>query len=271
MSATTVAGISALAGCAKPHHEVVTETATATSTALETVTAKARPERYAGRVPVNFGTSMPGIAETVPAAAGARAIALTFDACGGPHGSAVDQRLVDTLHEHAVPATLFVSSTWVDANPETTARLAADPLFRLENHGTRHLPLTVNGAAAYGIPGTRSPAEAMAEIDGNRELLSRYGVESNWFRAGTAHYDDVAVDIARDRGVTIAGYTVNGDFGATATPEQVAGNIVSAPDGAIVLAHMNHPGSGTAEGVHRALEQLRGSNIRFTFVDGTTP
>ena len=170
-----------------------------------------------------------------------------------------------------MPATLFVSSTWVEANPETTARLAADPLFRLENHGTRHLPLTVNGAAAYGIPGTQSPAEAMAEIDGNRELLSRYGVESNWFRAGTAHYDDVAVDIARDRGVAIAGYTVNGDFGATAAPVQVAGNIVSAPDGAIVLAHMNHPGSGTAEGVRRALEQLRGGNVRFTFVDGTSP
>ena len=52
---------------------------------------------------------------------------------------------------------------------------------------------------------------------------------------------------------------------------QVAGNIVSAPDGAIVLAHMNHPGSGTAEGVRRALEQLRGGNVRFTFVDGTSP
>ena len=81
----------------------------------------------------------------------------------------------------------------------------------------------------------------------------------------------MAVDIARDRGVAIAGYTVNGDFGATAAPVQVAGNIVSAPDGAIVLAHMNHPGSGTAEGVRRALEQLRGGNVRFTFVDGTSP
>lgn len=273
MSATAVAGMFALAGCSDPRRTpvTVTETATATSTVRETVSALAGPERYAGRTPTVFGMSMPGIVETVPVTPGRRAIALTFDACGGPHGSAVDQRLVDTLREYAVPATLFLSATWIEANPEATRSLAADPLFRLENHGTRHLPLTVNGAAAYGIPGTASPAEAMAEIDGNREQLSRYGVESNWFRSGTAHYDDVAVDIARDRGVAIAGYTVNGDYGATATPAHVAENIVTAPDGAIVLAHMNHPSSGTAAGVRRAVEELRGSAVRFAFLDGTLP
>ena len=269
MSATAAAGFSTLVGCAGPSGTTVTTTAT--TTVRETVTTFAGPERYAGRVPQTFGTSMRGIVETVPVTPGKRTIALTFDACGGPSGSAVDQGLIDALREYAVPATLFLSATWIDANPEATRKLAADPLFRLENHGTRHLPLSVNGQAAYGIAGTATPAEAIAEIDGNRALLADYGVESTWFRAGTAHYDDVAVDIARQRGVAIAGYTVNGDFGATAPANHVASALRHAPDGAIVLAHMNHPTSGTGPGVRRALEQLRGDAVRFTFLDGSRP
>lgn len=254
-----------------------TATSTATATVRETATAPTTtappppgPEHYAGRVPQAFGTSLPGIVETVPTTPGRRTIALTFDACGGPAGSAVDQYLIDSLREFHAPATLFVSSTWVEANPEATRHLIADPLFRLENHGTRHLPLSVTGAAAYGIPGTANPAEVMAEIDGNRALLASYGVASNWFRAGTAHYDDVSVDIARDRGVQIAGFSVNGDYGATASPGQVAANIEGAPDGAIVLSHMNHPQGGTGPGVRQALEALRGSDVRFTFLDGSS-
>lgn len=271
MSATAVAGFSALVGCAGPRGTTVTETETATTTVRETVTAYPGPERYAGRVPQMFGTSMRGIAEMVPVTPGRRTIALTFDACGGPSGSAVDQGLIDALREYAVPATLFLSATWIEANPDATRKLAADPLFRLENHGTRHLPLSVNGGAAYGIAGTKTPAEAIAEIDGNRALLADYGVESTWFRSGTAHYDDVAVGIARERGVAIAGYTVNGDFGATAPANHVASAIRHAPDGAIVLAHMNHPTLGTGPGVRRALEQLRGDAVRFTFLDGSGP
>ncbi|MCG7297310.1 polysaccharide deacetylase family protein [Corynebacterium afermentans] len=269
MSATAVAGFSALVGCAGPRGTTATETAT--STARETVTAYPGPEHYAGRVPQTFGTSMRGIVEMVPVTPGRRTIALTFDACGGPSGSAVDQGLIDALREFAVPATLFLSATWIEANPDATRKLAADPLFRLENHGTRHLPLSVNGEAAYGIAGTATPAEAIAEIDGNRALLADYGVESTWFRSGTAHYDDVAVDIARDRGVAIAGYSVNGDFGATAAADHVASAIMQAPDGAIVLAHMNHPTSGTGPGVRQALEQLPNDEVRFTFLDGSRP
>ena len=210
---------------------------------------------------------MPGIVDSVPTTPGARTIALTFDACNG----AYDQALIDTLKEHRVPATLFLAQPWITEHADVTRELAADPLFRLENHGTRHLPLTVNGAAAYGIPGTYSPAEAIAEIEGNAATLAQYGVAATWFRAGTAHYDDVAVRIATDGGVKIAGFSVNGDRGATASAAEVAAALQQAPDGAIVLAHMNHPSSGTASGVRTALTHLRSESVRFTFLDGTQP
>lgn len=225
------------------------------------------PDTYADAVPTTFGVSMPGIVDAVPTTPGVRTIALTFDACNG----AFDAALIDTLRQYRVPATLFLAQPWIAEHADLTRELATDPLFRLENHGTRHLPLTVNGASAYGIPGTSSPAEAIAEIVGNAETLAHYGIAATWFRAGTAHYDDVAVRIAADGGVKIAGFSVNGDYGATASTAEVAVAIEQAPDGAIVLAHMNHPSSGTAAGVRTALTNLQGESVRFAFLDGTSP
>lgn len=217
------------------------------------------PETYAGEVPTSFGTHLPGIVETVPTVPGERTIALTFDACGG----AYDAALIDTLREFEAPATLFLAQPWIDSHEDIARELAADRLFQIENHGTRHVPLSVNGHAAYSIRGTASPAETIEEIAGNAQRLADLGVRSTWFRSGTAHYDDVAVRIARDSGVRIAGFSVNGDRGATASASEVASRIQHADDGAIVLAHMNHPHSGTAAGVRLALEQLRDSNVRF--------
>lgn len=243
----------------QPSGSVSSTPATSTSVTTEASISMPSPDTYAGEVPTSFGTHLPGIEETLPTVPGERTIALTFDACGG----AYDEALIAVLREFEVPATLFLAQPWIDAHENVARELAADGLFQIENHGTRHVPLSVNGHAAYGIRGTASPAEAIKEIEGNAQRLAELGVRSTWFRSGTAHYDDVAVRIARDGGMRIAGFTVNGDRGATASAGEVASLIEHSEDGAIVLAHMNHPHSGTAAGVRLALEQLRDSDVRF--------
>ncbi|MBF6440170.1 polysaccharide deacetylase family protein [Nocardia cyriacigeorgica] len=223
------------------------------------------PHRFAGRAPQQWGTHLHGIHTHVATVPGRRTLALTFDGCGGPSGSAVDHRLLDTLREFGIAATLFLNHRWLTANPAVAADLAADPLFRLENHGTSHMPLSVNGTAAYGIPGTTDPADVVNEIETNRRYLrDTLGATSTWFRAGTAHYDDVAVEIAGLLGVRLAGFAVNADYGATASPDTVATHIRHAPDGAIILAHLNHPASGTAAGLRAALMTLRAEGVNFT-------
>lgn len=269
-----LAPLAPLAGCAANRSQTATTaavTATETSTTTTVVGEKGAsismldPSAYQ-QEPTQFGLHMPGIVDTVPTVPGARTIALTFDACNGE----VDEALLDTLREHHIPATLFLAQPWVEAHPDVARRLIANPLFMIGNHGTRHLPLAVRGQAAYGIPGTASPAEAIAEVAGNDRLLRSLGAAPVWFRAGTAHYDDVAVRIATDAGAKIGGFNVNGDFGATAGAAEVAQQILGAPDGSIVLAHMNHPGSGTAAGVAQAVAPL-GGGARFVFIDGTVP
>ena len=218
--------------------------------------------RYAGVTPVAFGLDVPGVVNRLPTKD--RVVALTFDACGGARGSGYDAALIDVLRTTRTPATLFLSQRWVLAHPDLTADLAGDPLFELANHGTRHQPLSVTGAAAYGIPGTAGPGEAFDEVSGNRQTLTSVtGVAPRFFRSGTAHYDDVAVRIARDVGETVVNFDVNGDAGATFGPQQVAAALESASPGSIVIGHMNQPTSGTAQGVATAVPRLVAEGFRF--------
>ncbi|GLW57065.1 polysaccharide deacetylase [Kitasatospora phosalacinea] len=221
--------------------------------------------RCAGQVPQQWGTDLPGVAATVPGGA----LALTFDACGGPGGNGYDAALIGTLRRLRVPATLFLNARWVDANPGPAAELAADPLFELGNHGTAHRPLSVTGRSAYGITGTGDPAAAYEEVAGNRaKLAALLGRAPGWFRAGTAHYDEVAVALVGQLGEQVAGFAVNGDGGATFTPAQVARTVAAAPPGSIVISHFNHPEAGTAEGYAQALPGLLDAGQRFVRLSG---
>ncbi len=218
--------------------------------------------RYAGVTPTAFGLDVPGVVNRLPTSE--RVVALTFDACGGARGSGYDAALIEALRATGTPATLFLNQRWIAAHPDLAAELAADPLFELANHGTAHLPLSVTGAPAYGIPGTAGPGEVFDEVDGNRRTLTELtGAAPRFFRSGTAHYDDVAVRIAGELGETVVNFDVNGDAGATFSARQVAAALQSVSPGSIVIGHLNQPTGGTAAGVAAALPRLTADGFRF--------
>ncbi len=218
--------------------------------------------RYAGVAPVAWGLDVPGVVNRLPTQD--RVVALTFDACGGGRGSGYDAALMEALRVTGTPATLFLNERWVLAHPEVTAELAGQPLFEIANHGTQHRPLSVTGRSAYGITGTADAGEVYDEVCGNRQSLTEaVGVTPRFFRSGTAHYDDVAVRIAGDLGAVVVNFDVNGDAGATLTPQEVVAAVESAASGSIVLCHMNQPDSGTAQGVATALPRLAQAGFRF--------
>jgi peptidoglycan/xylan/chitin deacetylase (PgdA/CDA1 family) len=217
----------------------------------------------AGLAPSRWGMALPGIV-TRFAPAG-RQLALTFDACD--HAS--DEPLLDTLQRYDVPALLFVCSKWIDANPGRTEQLAANPLFDIGNHGTRHVPLSVTGRSAYGIAGTKSADEAVDEVWTNQNRIAALtGTAPSWYRTGTAQYDDVGVQIVHELGLTPVGFTVNADNGATSPAAKVGAAITSAAPGSIVLAHMNHPTSGTGAGVGAAIPAMLASGWEFVRLAG---
>lgn len=249
------------AGATTPRPPTVVPSATA-SAARPLVTRAQIVARYGRSVPHTWGFDAPGVVHSLPHPA--RDIALTFDACGGPGGSGYDRALVDFLRARHIPATLFINSRWIDANPAAFHRLATDPLFEIANHGTRHRPLSVTGRSAYGIPGTRDAGEVYDEIAGNRAKLTRLlDAPPRFFRSGTAYCDDVAARIVTDLGERFVSFSVNGDGGATFTAEQVHATVASARAGSIVLCHMNHPEGGTARGIASAVPHLLATGHRF--------
>lgn len=213
--------------------------------------------------PQQWGENVTGVVTTFESST--KEIALTFDACGGSfRSSQYDGELIRYLSENRIPATLFINARWINSNPDIFKQLAANPLFEIANHGTAHRPLSVNGKSIYNIAGTSSREEVEREINGNGDLIEKLsGKRPLFFRSGTAYYDEEAVKIARHNGVEIGGFSVLGDAGATFGADKVAHQIIHARSGDIVLLHMNHPESGTREGVIKAVEQLKKEGFSF--------
>jgi len=229
------------------------------------ISRKALIRRYSGKKPTAWGEAVPRVVRRLPTTD--RVVALTLDACGGRVGSGYDAELIETLQRKRVPATLFINARWIEANPRKFRKLAADPLFEIANHGTEHRPLSVTGRSVYGIAGTAGVAEVIDEVAVNQRLITKLtGAAPAFFRSGTAYYDDVAVRIVSDLGLRVVNFNVLGDAGATYSASQVAAAMLSSSPGSIILAHMNRPDHGTAEGIHAALPKLRKRGFRFVHV-----
>jgi peptidoglycan/xylan/chitin deacetylase (PgdA/CDA1 family) len=206
-----------------------------------------------------------GITSSIEAESGEKTLYLTLDACGGPKSSGFDAALLSFLEENNIPATLFLSGKWIDKNPDITAALAKNCLFKIGNHGTNHKPACLNGMEVYGIKGTRSKEELLYEIENNAAKIEKFtGAKPLWFRSGTAYYDREAIDIITDElNLNIAGFSISADEGASLPPERVFDNMMKAKPGFIIIAHMNHPESGTADGVKRGIEELAKEGYTF--------
>jgi peptidoglycan/xylan/chitin deacetylase (PgdA/CDA1 family) len=199
-------------------------------------------------------------------------VCLTFDACGGPYGSKVDSDLLTLLTTQRIPATLFLNQRWIEANRATFDEIASRPdLFDIGNHGTRHMPLSVTGKSAYNEPGTKDVAEVYDEVAGNHTYLTGLlGRPPRFFRTGTAHYDEVAIEIVRAMGEIPIGFDINGDAGTTYTAALVAQETGKAKPGSIVIAHLNQPARQTYEGMAVVLPRLRDKGVRFARLSDVT-
>jgi len=137
-------------------------------------------------------------------------------------------------------------------------------MFQIENHGKSHKPLTSDGRSIYGISGTKNIGEAYDEVMMNSERIERItGRRPEFFRSGTAFYDDISISMLNDIKVSAAGYTISGDGGATYSRSKIINVVKGAKPGDIILMHMNHPESDTFEGLVGAIDELLESGFEF--------
>lgn len=218
--------------------------------------------KYKNLKPKEFGEHVNGIIDNLNTKE--KVIALTLDACGGNHGSEYDKELIDYLVSNNMPATLFINSRWIDSNMQTFKELSSNPLFDIENHGTLHKPLSVDGKSAYKIKGTNSQEEALKEVLDNHEKIEKLtGRKPKFFRAGTANYDDISINMLKDLKIKVIGFNINGDAGATFSENMVYKSVTKSQNGSIIICHMNKPRGSTAEGLKKSLPKLISEGYRF--------
>ncbi|TLD97635.1 polysaccharide deacetylase [Helicobacter jaachi] len=215
--------------------------------------------KYANASPKQWGEHFEGITSLLPDSQ-TPVVYLTFDACSG----AYDRDLINYLIEQQVEATLFINSRWIDKHLEDFLILAQNPLFSIQNHGTKHRPLSVNGKSIYNIKGTDSIQGVYEEImDNDRKIFELTGKRARYFRSGTAYYDEVAVSIAKDLGYKIGGFDVLGDGGATFSKKHIIHQAQKARNGSIIIYHLNQPQSETFEGIKEVVPLLREKGFTF--------
>jgi peptidoglycan/xylan/chitin deacetylase (PgdA/CDA1 family) len=218
--------------------------------------------KFSGRVPHEWGEVVKGVKTRLNT--DQKVLALTFDACGGPKGSGYDAKLIDFLTGEGIPATLFISGKWMDANPDIFRALTRNPLFEIENHGSKHRPCSATGRSAYGIKGTKSVEEIYDEIEWNAlKILNLTGRRPKYYRPGAAYCDEICVEIANALGHEVVNFSVRGDAGATYSKKQVEEALLHSAPASIILMHMNHPKGGTAQGVSAVVPELRKRGFRF--------
>jgi len=189
-----------------------------------------------------------------------KVIAFTFDACGGKNGNGYDKELTDFLHDERIPATVFVSGRWIDANFKAFLDLSKDTLFEIENHGLNHKPCSTDGKSAYGIKGTADIGEAFDEMEANSlkiEAITKY--KPHYYRSATAFIDETCVNMAAKTGITVVSYGVlSGDGVAFAYDSVIEDNVIKKiKPGAIVIMHLNHPEWYTCEAMRKIVPKLR--------------
>lgn len=214
--------------------------------------------------PGNWGEFVKGVDEDI--ITDKKLLALTFDACGGPHGSGYDAALIGYLEKMKIPATLFVTGKWIDANYETFIKLSRNTLFEIENHGLNHHPCSVDGESEYGIKGTPDVPDAFDEIEANeRKILAITGRRPLFFRSATAYTDEACAKIARQLGVTMISFDVLSGDAVPNTPREIIENSIMkhVRPGALIIMHFNHPEWNSYEALQNVIPALLNSGYTF--------
>jgi peptidoglycan/xylan/chitin deacetylase (PgdA/CDA1 family) len=94
--------------------------------------------------------------------------------------------------------------------------------------------------------------------------MGAHGIpQPRWFRGATAKYSPSAIAEIRSMGYRIAGYSLNGDSGASLPAKLVEKNYASAKDGDVLISHINQPTHSSGEGVVKGILALKARGTQF--------
>lgn len=188
-------------------------------------------------------------------------VALTLDACGGR----TDSRILTTLVDNNIPATIFVTGLWLKRNKVAFAIMRAHPdLFEIENHGARHIPAVDTPMHIYGIKSAGSPQAVDTEVEAGAAAIAKAGgPPPRWFRGATAKYSATSMKEIENLGFRVAGYSINADGGSLLPAATTEKRVAAARDGDVIIAHINQPSHSAGGGLVKGLLDLKAKGVTF--------
>lgn len=182
-------------------------------------------------------------------------IAFTFDACATrSQGNGFDRPVLRVLQRERVPATIFTSGRWVEFHPGPMRQLVAEPLIEFANHSYAHPHMDKLTAA-----------QIAAEIDLTEAALGRYGRQSVAFRPPFGDFNDLVLQVARERRLpAVLWDVVSGDPSARTTTSAMIHTVVrDTMPGSIIIFHINGRETKTARALPEIFRQLRAKGFQF--------
>jgi peptidoglycan/xylan/chitin deacetylase (PgdA/CDA1 family) len=205
-----------------------------------------------------------------------KVVALTFDADMTPGmlnelkskrvASWYNEKVIETLRQEQVPATLFLTGLWIETYSAATKELSNDPLFELGNHSYSHGAFHSPCYRLFPIPESKQAAEVQKTDD----LLQRNATSyKKYFRFPGLCSDAEAVKKVEDQDYTVIGGDVDGADAFEKNPRWIASDVVAnVRPGSIVVLHM-HGGPnapGTALALPDIIKKLRSEGYTFVKV-----
>lgn len=176
--------------------------------------------------------------------------------------------VIDELDALQVPATIFLAGKWMERYPDTTRRLAADPLFELGSHSYAHIGFR---AGCYDLG--KLPVSAMAaDVERSEDVLGSFTDHPTaYFRFPGGCYDAAALRAIAPTGVTVIGYDVaSGDAFGHSVAAIVNTVLHDTQNGSIIVMHITGGNTAplTADALPAVVNGLRAR--RFTLVKVST-
>jgi len=201
-------------------------------------------------------------------AEGTQQVAVTLDACMGE----TDMRILGPLITDRIPVTIFATRRWLENNPRTVNLLAQHKdLFDVQNHGAMHLPAVIGTEKVYGLQPAGTPDAVVAEVqNGSRAVTAATGKAPTWYRDATALYSRDAMGLIAELDQRVAGFSLNGDIGASVHTDVATERISAAKSGDVIIAHINQPRRPAGAGVIAGILALRGRGFQFVHLNDVT-
>lgn len=228
----------------------LTPTITQTPTVTPTQTLIPDPAPTLPQINVTFVTN--GSRETP-------LVALTFDVGEKPTWVAgYDEMIERVLVEMQAPATYFLGGHWMMRNPETTRRLADNPLFEIGNHSWGH----------PDFPDLDVFQMTKEIVKTNDIYYQLTGKIFTLFRFPAGKYDDLSLGMAAFHGLISVQWDV---VTADPVPDNDAENInrivrERVQNGSIIIMHANGRGWYTAEALPDMISWLRESGYTLVTI-----